>query len=270
VTAFLDNVRPTTWRVLIMALVTTLVASWLVNIIVGPVGGDVRNTLDNIAKSTGELVQVPLIVGPFYFAMVGTVIFGLGQLRFSDVGWRLADVVPSLLVTLAFWAAMQPALAIWGVATGGELQWNEVWTTSSGAGRIFGELLSQLLGNALLEEMVFRGFFLPQLYLKASARFRPATALVIAMLGSQLLFAFTHIPNRLFVNEWPVEEFFADQVALFIKGMCFGAVYIVSRNLFVCVGLHALWNQPVRLLSMPFSPGVEIVWLALTLILLLA
>jgi hypothetical protein len=35
-------------------------------------------------------------------------------------------------------------------------------------------------------------------------------------------------------------------------------------------GLHALWNQPARLLSMSFSPGVEIVWLALTLILLLA
>jgi hypothetical protein len=36
------------------------------------------------------------------------------------------------------------------------------------------------------------------------------------------------------------------------------------------VGLHALWNQPARLLSMPFSPGVEIVWFVLTLILLLA
>lgn len=269
--SFLKNIRATTWPVLMLAIVVCVGASWLVNFVVGPVGGNVRHALDIVERDTGGLVQAPLLAGPFYFAIVGTVIFGIGRLRFSDVGWRRRDVGPGLLVTLGFWVAMQPALVIWVLVTGGQLQWNAAWNPSSdwGPGRILGGLLAQLLGNALLEEMVFRGFFLPQFYLKAAARFRPAAALLIALLGSQVLFALTHIPNRLFVQGWPVEALLGDQVVLFLHGLIYSVVYLLTRILFVCVGLHSLWNQPARLLQVPFEPGVAIVWFMLTAILVL-
>lgn len=163
---------------------------------------------------------------------------------------------------------MQPALALWVVLSGGQLRWNEAWN-ELGPGWFFGQLLAQLLGNALWEEMVYRGFFLPQFYLKASARFRPAAALVLALLGSQVFFALMHIPNRLFVLNRPVDQWAGDQLELVVQALSYSAVYLVTRNIFICVGLHSLFNQPARLLPVPFSPGVKIVWYALVLILLL-
>lgn len=116
---------------------------------------------------------------------------------------------------------------------------------------------------------MFRGFFLPQFYLQALARFRPAAALLLALLGSQALFALNHIPNRLFVNIRAVDESPGNQLELIVAGLTFSAVYLVTRNIFICVGLHWLFNQPARLLPVPFSPGVKIVWYTLVLILLL-
>ena len=113
-TEFLDQVRPTTWRVLMLAIVACIVASLLVNFVAGPADGYVRQALSVVERATGGLVQMPLIFGPFYLAIVGSVIFGVGRLRCSDVGWRLQDVGMGLLVTLGFWAAMQPA-QVWEI-----------------------------------------------------------------------------------------------------------------------------------------------------------
>lgn len=261
----LQDVRETTWQALALATIGVIAASLLLNFVVGQPA--VREALRDLELGTGRLVQLPLVAGPLFFAIVGTVIFGIGRLRCSDVGWRLPAVGPALLVTLAFWVAMQPGLALWIVLSGSELRWNEAWN-ELGAGWFFGQLLAQLLGNALLEEMVFRGFFLPQFYLKASARFRPVAALALALLGSQVFFALTHIPNRLLVLGWAVERLPGDQLNLIVQGLTYSAVYLVTGNLFICVGLHSLYNQPARLLRAPFSPGVQIVWHALVFVLL--
>jgi hypothetical protein len=269
---FVEQVRPISWRVLALVVVVCVVASLTINFVAGPPDSRVHQAWEAVEQMTGQLIQGPLIFGPLYFAIIGTVIFGVGRLRCADVGWRLADVGPAVLVTLGFWAAMQLGLALWTILTGGPLQWNDAWSESSdwGARRIVGALLAQLLGNALLEEMVYRGFFLPQFYLKALSRLRPATAVVLALVGSQALFAMTHIPQRLFVQNWPIDALPGDQLALFVQGLAYAAIYLVTRNLFVCVGLHALWNQPARLLPVPFAPGVQIVWYATAAMLVVA
>lgn len=115
--SFLKDVRPTTWRVLALVIVVSVGTSVLLNFVVGPVDSNVRNALGSVERATGGLVQPPLVVGPFYFAMMGTVISGIGRHRFSDVGWRPQDAGPGLLVTLGFWVAMQPALVIWVLVT---------------------------------------------------------------------------------------------------------------------------------------------------------
>ena len=265
--AFFERIRETTWRVLALAIVAWVGTTTLLNFVGGQFA--VREALGAVERATGGLVQGPLVAGPFYFVIMGAVIFGVGRLRGSDVGWRLTAAVPALLVTLAFWAAMQPALALWVVLSGDQFRWNEAWS-ERGAGWFAGQLLAQLLGNALLEETVFRGFFLPQFCLKASAHFRPAAALLVVLVGSSVLFALTHIPHRLFFLRWPAEELLHDQLKPLLAGLTYGTLYLVTRNIFICVGLHSLFNQPARLLPVPFSPGVEIVWYGLVLVLLVA
>ncbi|HUF62298.1 MAG TPA: hypothetical protein VMN36_09510, partial [Verrucomicrobiales bacterium] len=67
---------------------------------------------------------------------------------------------------------------------------------------------------------------------------------------------------------WAVERLPGDQLNLIVQGLTYSAVYLVTGNLFICVGLHSLYNQPARLLRAPFSPGVQIVWHALVFVLL--
>jgi hypothetical protein len=263
-THFVD-IRDTTSRVIVLLMVVYVAATALLNFAFGL--PTVRETLGAVQRATDGLVQGTLIGSPLIFGCVGVVVFGVGRLRCSDVGWRLAKLRPALLVTLAFWGAMQLGLALWVALSGGQPEWNHAWH-QRGIGWFCGQLLGQLLGNALLEEMVFRGFFLPQFYLKASAHFRPAGALLLALLGSQVFFALTHIPNRLFVNILPAEKLLGDQLELILQGLTYCAVYVVTRNVFICVGLHSLFNQPARLLAVPFSPEVKLVWYALVVILL--
>lgn len=267
--SFPGVVRETTWPVLALAAVASIGGSLLVNLIAGPPGSDFREALGAVERATGGVVQTPLVLSPLFFVIVGAVMFGVGRLRLSDVGWRVFAAGPALIATLAFWAAMQAGLVVWVVLSSGELHWNESWD-EMGAGWFFGQLLAQLLGNALVEETVFRGFFLPQLYLKALARFRPASALVLALMTSQLFFALMHIPNRLFVNAVPIEDQLVDQLELIAQGLTYGALYVVTRNIFVGVGLHSLYNQPARLLPVPFRPAVMIVWYVLAFTLLVS
>lgn len=120
-----DNIRETTWRVLALALVAAIGASLTLNFLGGqPV---VRHALDAAEQATSGLVQEPLIASPFFFAIMAPVIFGVGRLLCTDVGWRLSTVSPALWVTLAFWVVMQPAAAVWVVFRGGQLRWNEAW-----------------------------------------------------------------------------------------------------------------------------------------------
>lgn len=123
--ALFDQVRPTTWRVLTLAIVVCAFVSVLINWVVGPVGSPVREALSVVERATCGLVQVPLIAGPFYLAILGSVIFGIGRLSCSDVGLRRRDVVTGLLATAGFWVAMQPGLVIWVVSHSASPQWNE-------------------------------------------------------------------------------------------------------------------------------------------------
>jgi membrane protease YdiL (CAAX protease family) len=134
---------------------------------------------------------------------------------------------------------------------------------------IVGGLIGQFLGNALAEETMFRGFLLPQLYLIAIATRRHRAALAFALIGSSLLFAVTHLPNRIYVHGYSGSDFLWDQIGLLLFGLIMAAAYLVTRNLFIAVGLHSLLNEPTPVIRAS-DTMLYAVWSAMTLLLLLA
>ncbi len=263
--AFLDQVRPTTWRVLALAIVASVGLSLLWNSVLS--SRLVRETFPN--ESASRLILVTLINVLDLLVIVGIVVFRVGRLRPCDVRWNVPAVGRATWVTLGFWVAMQPGLALYMWHQGQELQWNDAWNRL-GPGYLLGTLVSQLLGNALLEETLFRGFLLPQFYLQASGVCRKGVALALALLASQILFTLMHLPSQVFLQSLSAARILEGQVENLLIGLTAGAVYLVTRNLFVAVGLHSLWNQPARLLLVPFAPGVKLVWFSLVAILLVA
>jgi len=99
--------------------------------------------------------------------------------------------------------------------------------------------LSHLIGTVLLvgitEEVLFRGFFLNALLKK--------TRIVHAHVISSLMFVAIHLPW------WIYSGVFSDLssalfacASIFILGFIFGWVFMKSRNIFVPIILHMLWN----------------------------
>ena len=162
---------------------------------------------------------------------------------------------------LLWLAAQAVVLLINGV--NGDIHFDPAWS-ERGVTTMLGALIAQLAGNAFFEEVNCRGFYLSQLYLKIRTpdeRDRRWWA-IFSMLG---LFVLSHIPNRIF-NGYSLADIPLDFVLLFCYGLFFTAVYLISGNLFLAIGVHALLNGPTLITEAPFP--AQIILFLLTCILL--
>lgn len=170
------------------------------------------------------------------------------NVRPRDLGLS-SDLVKAAVFTVLLWTLTQAALMVWQLIFLGGLRWNGAWS-EAGPTVVVGQLTSQVLGNALYEEIVFRGFVFVQLYLFLTRR-DVRSPLVKAVLASQLFFALLHIPLQLVRYDvgWSGLVFWLPATGA--AGVIFAAVYARTQNLFIAVGLHALFNAPTQLFLPP-------------------
>lgn len=259
----LSKVREATWFVLALAFVAYAVLAATIS---GLYAGSVGQAIEDLQRSTAGLAAPPLVANLPVLAIMSLIIFGIGRLRPADVGWQDVAVGPAVVTIVAFWIAMQGALALGVLFSDHPLQWHKDWQRP---GFVAGLLLGQLLGTAFIEEMVFRGFLLPEFYVKASRHGPCTVAVVTALLGSLLAFSLFHLPHDLFVRNIGGLDLLAEQWVRFKVGFLYAAVYLITRNLFVGVGLHAIFNEPASLVQVSRSDA-QGVWYVFVLILLVA
>lgn len=211
-----------------------------------------------LAASTGGLLTGTLIVG---LVMIGLLICGVclrwGRLRPYDIGGIPAHLRTGVVFTLALWAAAQVVHLSAGWAARGAVMLAPSVETQ-GIGALLGILIGQLFGNALFEELAYRGFLFPQLYLRIhGSGERPWLRFVITLLISQALFALVHIPNRLYIG-MSLAEIAPDLAMLIGWGALFTLVYLRTDNLFIVTGIHALGNAPTTVFaSIPSLQGAS-------------
>lgn len=197
---------------------------------------------------TGGLVQSTLIVNLAEFLIIVGIILTVGGLRAGDLGLR-RESIPGAVVTVAgCWVLVQVAGALWSLNRYGTLVLADLWQQAVVAA-ILGAFLAQVFGNALFEETLYRGFLLPQFFIKLRAAWlgrHPELRLAAALLISQSIFALLHIPNRIYQGI-PPSAWIPGLVTLLGMGVLYAFVYLRTQNLFIAVGLHALVNMPVAL-----------------------
>lgn len=218
--------RTVSWGFMGLFLVAHAVWSTAVNL-------GFRARLPGLNTLTANLIALALLV-------VG-MLFVAGRLRPRNVGLRLSDVGGGLAFAAAYFALLQVLLLAFANLNGMEVV--NLWARA-GAGTAAFLLLAQLVGNALYEEVAFRGFLLPQLLVKFR-RLGVAAAVALALLGSQALFALAHVPNRLWVTGLSPAALPGALLPLFLLGIYFSVLYLVTDNLFAVVGVHALSNEPL-------------------------
>lgn len=239
----------------------------------GAVGVFALGWLAPIQRATGGLLDETLIANLILFAVVvGGIVFGLGRLRPRDVGLRRERLIPAALAVALIWLWMQLAIGVWSLVSGQGLAIDPAWARF-GALVVLGNALGQFCGNALYEEVVWRGVTLPQFYRrfaagaqKPLARGLSVGALIAALAVSQGLFALRHIPVRLWQG-FSLGDLPAEIAALFVLGALFVALYLRTRNLFLVIGVHALYNAPTALLA--HGGGVALPALGLAALVLL-
>ena len=262
VTSVLERSREATWLVLTLAVVACFGLTLLDHAHLGTIDP----ALDRLQTATGGLVGPTLVFNLLKLAVVSLVIYGFGRLRPPDVGWHADAVGPALLIVVAFWIMMQGVLGLAAGLDDSALAWHKAWRRP---GFVAGGLLGQFLGTALLEETLFRGFLLPQFYVKARRVCRPGLAMLFALLASQGLFALFHIPSQVSKLNLTVTELLVEQSGIFLMGLLFATLYIVTRNLFVGVGLHSLFNERALVMQVPDTTA-DPVLVGLTVMLLLS
>src|SRR5690606_28090591 len=87
------------------------------------------------------------------------ILAGAGRQNRVRLGWRPARVPVAIVAGLLLWALMQGGTLLAHANDSAPLVPHAAW--AAGLGFALGPLLAQLLGTALMEETVFRGFLWP-------------------------------------------------------------------------------------------------------------
>lgn len=215
-------------------------AVWLVNLVVFPSG-----MLQPVRQATGGWVNETWLVNLAMLVLeVLVYLRGIAGVPLGDLGLRKGKVGPALAGTLLFWLALNVLQVVFGLVAGNGAAWHR--DLFSRPGLHLGMLLGQLLGNALLEEVLFRGFLFVQVLLLLERIVSRRRRLVLAIALSQGLFALFHVPNRIYqgYQGW---AYVVDFLGLFLLGCFFVLILVWTNNLLLAVGVHALMNAPTLL-----------------------
>jgi len=205
------------------------------------------------AAPTGGLITATLVANFISLAVVvGLVLCLIGGLRLSDLGLRGSDVPIAVVLTISVWIGANAIEAAWQAVADGAVSRGGEWR-GLGVTAVIGALIAQLFGNALYEEILFRGVLLRQTYWRLeTTRLTNLQTLAIAIAISQSVFALIHLPILLSGGLSPIAAF-SRLPAIFAAGSAFAVLYARSDNLMLCVGIHALANKPTLLVTDHFD-----------------
>lgn len=220
------------------------------------------------AASAGVVTPVVLAALIQAVVLVVGVMVLAGGLRLRDLGLERQAFVNAAVVMLLVWGVAQALTVLLGWSGVAPIKPNpdlEIFPLPV----LVGKQLDAIVGSALIEEVMYRGFLLAQVVLLAERRWRDRPGLCVGLgVGvTQLYFALNHLPAA-FRMHLPAAEMAAYILHVAFVGALFAALYLRTGNLFVAVGAHAIVNGPAAL----FVTGVDpaLVALVLVCVLLLA
>lgn len=214
--------------------------------------------------ATGGLVTAVTVAGVIsWVVLVGLMMGAVSGLRPRHVGLTGRAFCEALPILLWVWILAQAVHATLGTASGDVALTPPVPDLTTAIGL----RVQAVVGSGLLEEVVYRGFLMVQVFLLLRRRVDRERALLWAVVLSSLYFGLNHVPAgmRAGLPPWEVAVF-AFHSAL--VGSLFAALYLRTGNLFLAAGGHALVNDPVPFVASPVDPqlvaliGVAVLLLA--------
>ncbi len=231
---WIDTVKPVAFWILILAIAYDFANAILVHYVFFP-----SEMFHPLHRATGGIIHATFQGYVLLTIVTGFFLCYLGGLRAKDFALFSKKILPAIGLTLFAWGMIHTIPFLEGQA----LQINSDWDTLEAARHRFSEFfMSQLFGNALYEELFYRALLISQLTLLFMKKFTSTQAILFAIICSCIIFALAHIPYRL-VSGVPIEVVLLHSMPkLFFTGLAFIVIFLLTKNIFVAVGIHALAN----------------------------
>ena len=221
------------------------------------------------ALHTSSLIT-PLVVLSFLklmFIVLG-VIFWIGNFKPDHLGASSKNMKVGILSTVFTWSLMQLAFISYSFIAKESITFFPVIDQHSILFHI-GSFFLFAMTKALYDEAVYRGLFLPQLHLKIRRyiNLSDRITLALAIVVSQTIYLIIQIP---LIDLAQGSEFnlALALLSLFFLSILNALVYLRTKNLFIGVGIHALWFFPILVVEASFPPLVILTILAIGFMLL--
>jgi membrane protease YdiL (CAAX protease family) len=249
-------------RIIVLVTVVHLILSTVMNLVIFP-----SQVLGFLQQATFGLVNSTLQANLIFMLVVFPLILVAGGLKPKDLalspvaGGETTSILKGVVWTLVALLLVH-LFTLLAVACGaGPLQASEPVAngllSKSGISAL-GVILGQLFGNALYEEILFRAFLIPQLLILLKKRNRKwswSKCFWLSVLISQIIFSLQHIPNLIYRGA-SLSDLSPSLLTLFVAGLLLAAVFLLTRNLYAAIGVHAVVNYPPMLIATPIV-GLE-------------
>jgi hypothetical protein len=219
--------------------------------------------LDSLLAHLGGVVGPTFVASMFALAIQLVIFLGMARLSLRDVGVTTRGLLGGLLVGFWMWLAVQVVLLVGALVHGDGIALDP--NVDREHVRM---LVDQVAGNALEEEIIFRGFLLVQVVLLARRLLGPRrrTAWMLGLVASQVFFALTHIPQRWIIMDLHGGALITNLAFTAKSGIVFALIYIRTGKLGFAVAHHALGNLPFAMVDSPLDPGTLYSWATIVLL----
>ncbi len=219
---------------------------------------------DPVYDATRGLVTHSTIAGIFEISIVGAFLFAIVRLRRSDLGIH-SGISNAVLVTIFVWSMAQFLAVFVGRLDGGTLFFGKAWRVADPF--YWAGLVQSQAVTAFIEELMFRGFLLPQVFLIliGVTKWTWIRCVVVAALVTQTYFALCHVPSalRMGLSNAAIAVYVVEAL---LVGLLFVAIYLRTGNLFVAIGIHGLLNYPGSLFVSRVDPSLIVLVLSCALL----
>lgn len=237
VRGWIGATREVSGGLLLLILLTHIALTSFINLVVFPAGW-----FDPLSGVTHDLINGTLQAYLLFFLVIGLLWRRQCGLGLGDLALHRSKLLVGLIVLVVAYAFHQITPLLHGQELNVDSSWETAWSWK--VGDFFG---GQLLGNSLYEEVFFRAFLISQFTIWIRRRWNWGfyKCLISSVILSQLIFALVHVPNRIYRmgSEYNLDVFMADQGMLFGVGILMSIVFLLSNNLFIPIGIHAMANS---------------------------
>ncbi len=196
------------------------------------------------------------------------VIFWTGRFRSRHLGLEWSKFKTGILTTLFLWAMLQFAQAAYGLLFSSELGFQGTWQRT-GSIQIIGGFFLYAIGKAFFDELTYRGLLLPQLHLKCRRYINldDRITLGLAVVISQTIYLIIQLPLISMFASTGISSAMT-LTSLFFLSILNSLIYLRTKNLYIIIGMHALWYHPVFVAAPSIPHSFILVLLAIGFILI--